>query len=353
MIKVIIQKDDFKSKQWAKNAKKLGVSIIPLSGSPLYTPLKLVETIAVDFKPDYYVVRYLNDYNSLLKTLIRYFSELLSVLICKVFAIRLIWICHNVDKESNENYPRITYLRRNLFKKSSYKIFVTDELLIDKAIEVLSVRNEKVDFVTFGKTDVINAGTGDEIAENFIKKIKQKNKTSKILVTLCAGTPNNEKYLHFSQLPHLIDNAKKNEITIVAIIAGNWDSSVYSDNLLKIYKSYEGIYVFEEFTTFSSSFIKNYIDFYFRGYSDYSVPFTVYEAASHKKPILAINEGFLPNLILQNDLGQVISKNFSDFSFNMFDLQVSEDACETFLQSHNWSLLGIKLKQLHNVKVEE
>ena len=319
---IIIQKDDIKSKKWAEASTFVGLNVVIQKKSAIYAPWFLLKFILGFGKPSGYVIRYLNDYQSFLRTMVRTLSEISLVMICWVFRIKIFWICHNVDKETERYFPSISNFRRKLVSRCCKRILVTDVLLKDKAAQLFPRYHNKIDSISFGEIAGYDTGSGDKESIRFLaqKRDAAVQGGIKFLSVLCAGSPNNPKYLHFSYLIDLIEKAKINGYYIAAIVAGNWDDSERSNRLLNAYKTSPNILVFEKFTTFSSSFIKSNMDFYFRGYDDYSVPFTVYEACALRKPILALESGFLPKMVRHYDIGNVVDRDLRNIDKSLAEL---------------------------------
>jgi len=343
---LIIQKDDIKSKKWRKAAASFGIDVIAQNGSAIRGPLFLFKTVLQAKKPDGYIIRYLNDYPSFSKTIIRTCSEICLLITCWMLQIKLFWICHNVDKETDRNYPSISNFRRKLVSRFCERMFVTDTLLEEKASHIFYKYQNKVDSISFGKIDVRTEGNGDNESVQFLARQKRESlkRGRKFISVLCAGAPNNPKYLHFEYLIEFIDKSKDVGYDIGVVVAGAWDSSERSQNLLTSYKNHSNNLVFEKYTSFSSSFIINNIDCYFRGYDDYSVPFSVYEACSLSKPVLAMDNDFLPTLIRHYKIGQVVDMEFSNIETvleRLLDLDQYE--FETFLKQNNWSVFAKRL----------
>lgn len=346
---IIVQKNDNKSFKWAKAAKESGIELLPQPGSPIKAPLFLLQTALRRGVPAGYVVRYLNDYGSLAKTLLRLFSEMILVALCTVLRIKLFWICHNVDKESSAYYSCISNFRRWMFATVSKRIFVTDPLLVPHAKEYFPAHAHKIEGICFGgiRPDCRADQDRRNQAIAFIDKKKQEAaaEDKKPLVLFCAGSPSNKKYLHFDYMEALLAAGQKSGYRIIAIVAGEFVASERGRRLLQRFRSHPDVCVYETFTRFSPDFIHKYVDFYWRGYDDWSVPFTVYEAATLGKPILALDSGFLPELVRVCKLGCVISVSDLEVgSFPGFLSSVSSGSFEEFLANREWGVLSRKLQ---------
>lgn len=347
-ISVVIQKDDIKSKLWADAARDYSIEIIRQTGSAIFAPFFLLKYIFKYQRPKAYIVRYLNDYPRLLKTIIRTISEIGLVLICKVFKINIFWICHNVDKESSQNFPSISNFRRALIGRASKRIFVTDRLLVSYAENELFRYRGKIESISFGQIDGNTRGNGDQKSKEFLAENRNLAEANnlKFLAVLCAGAPTSKKSLHFSYLVTLIEKGRENGYHIAAIVSGNWDESEHCRTLIESYEHIPSILLFKEYIAFSSAFISSEIDFYFRSYDDYSVPFTIYEACSLGKPILSLNFGFLPQLIDVYRIGGTLNLNFSNIKQLLEKIKDSESFCfPCFLERNRWSSLGLRLSE--------
>lgn len=351
----VIQKDDFKSRMWVQysNPERFEWHIQP--SSAIFSPFFLLKLMISNFLiPDFFVLRYLNDYPSFVKSVLRFLSELILISICLLFRIKIFWICHNIDKETEANFPKLTRWRRNLVFRFANVYFVTDPLLIDSFKEYFNVRSKRVYSATFGeipikilKENKVNQNYAEHLAKNFINNQLLSNLNGdKILVTLCAGTLNGggvDKVIHFDYLPILIKHAKECGFHVIAIIAGNWEENLPEIKKLdKIYSEYSNhILNFKGYTKFSDSFIRDNIDFYFRGYKDISVPFTIYEACSYAKPTIALNTGFLPSLIGHNNIGEIVGLDMASLEQALLEISSNKKYNFTgFLNSHKWGLMS-------------
>jgi len=338
MLKGFIQKDDNKSLNWKESCAP-EVELIPLAGSQILSPLQLLLHMIKNKKtPDFFVFRYLNDYPSALRTILRLISEISVIVFCFIFRIRVFWVCHNVDKESIVNYKFITRIRRWLIIKASDNIFVTSQLLLPFAKRILGTT--KVCAISFGQVNIEKKM--DLEAKNTLLKHQLFNQEGVVRVII-TGSPA-EKSLHFDYVIKLIEAFEGIGKSIVIVVAGEFDNSLRSIKLLGSYRENKAIILFERYTCFSLEFIKNNFDFYFRVYSDYSVPYTVYESSSLRIPVLTMNKGFLPTLINQYNLGYVLNKEFTNLVCAIESCKaIDEKQYQSFLYDHHWGTLGDQL----------
>src|SRR5690625_2909936 len=98
MMYALIQDDDVKSRKLAKEIQ--GIELYIMKGSTNLIPYYMITQIIKRRRlPKALILRYLNDSNSLIKSLLRFITNIISVLLVKILRIKLIWICHNVDRE--------------------------------------------------------------------------------------------------------------------------------------------------------------------------------------------------------------------------------------------------------------
>lgn len=346
---VIIQKGDIKSASWSREAQAFFIEMISQKGSPITAPLFLCCIILKKQNVEGYIFRYLNDYPSLGKTVLRAFAEIATIILCKLFHIKIFWICHNVDRESDTSYPVISNLRRKIVSFFSKKIFVMDELLVSKATEIFPKYAYKIEDISFGILEERLIGNGDTTSSHFLEKqreVAQAN-NKKFLCTLCTGSLSSKKSLHFQYLIELINKASESDVHLCAIVAGNALENL-GQLLVADYRKVPNILVFDKYTTFSFEFIRANVDFYFRSYDDFSVPFTVYEAGTVGKPILAQDFKFLPHMLEHYDLGVVVDKNLEGLPLALNRLSLDNFQFDTFFGLKRWSSLGEKLQVILN-----
>lgn len=337
---------------WSNFSKENGINLIPQKGSPIWAPFFLIfYFFKSQRKPFGYIVRYLNDYPNIFKTISRLLSEFFLICLCKVFNIKLIWICHNVDRESEAYFPLLSRTRRNLFASFSEKIFVTDQLLIEKAKKVFPSNQSKIDFVTFGvitnkSNQIINLHEKEILKLISTKRDLLINSRYDFKVLFCAGMPRSKKSLHFDYLLELIEKAKNNGIYLLAIVSGDFHNSERGEFLLSKFINNKQIFLFDNYTNFSEEFVKKAVDFYWRGYSDFSVPYSVFESATLKKPILALKNGFFNKYIEFYKLGLDIDLKTDNF-IDIFDkLEQNDFLFDEFLVTHSWEVFAKKISRI-------
>ncbi|MBT2600523.1 MULTISPECIES: hypothetical protein [unclassified Oceanobacillus] len=340
----LIQDDDLKSRKWSEEIQ--GIELHTMTGSTNLIPIHIITQILKrKIKPEAVILRYLNDANSFLKTIIRLITNIITLLITKLFGIKLIWICHNVDKESKEYYSYIVNVRRKLVSKFSYKILVTDKYLVKHASRILNVDQSKIDYITFGRPNLNRyITTKDDLHQRITNFIKNNNEDNTI-IGYSIGNPN-LKVIQPFYTNELIKKADENGIKLKIILGGpigdfikKQDFNTYSDLL-----SNPSVLFLDGKINLNELYISKYIDFYWRIYDDYSVPFTIYNAAYLNKPTLTMDKGFLKEMVSSYGLGEVLDSNMSNLENAINEL--SKDRTKEykeFIDTHNWSFGARKL----------
>lgn len=346
----LIQDYDIKTKNLAKEMH--GVELYGMKGSVNKIPIHIFKQILKRKKrPKAIILRYLNDSHSLIKSILRFITNIITVLVTKILGIKLIWICHNVDKESKEYFPFMVRIKRKIVIKLSDKILVTDKLLIKHAARILQVDSSKVDYITFGKPNTNKDISETEEIHQRIIKFTKNNEDKNTLIGFSIGNPN-IKVLQPFYTDELIKKAKQNGINLKIILGGplgdfikKHDLNTYNNIL-----SNPNILFLDGKIKFNEKYISQYVDFYWRVYDDYSVPFTVYNAAYYKKPILTMNKGFLKEMVSEYDLGSVLDSNMSNLKNAIYELKKDRITnFERFIEEHNWS---VGARQLYRAIVE-
>lgn len=320
---ILFQKKDKKFKNWQSALSSLGVQSDAFAKSPLLIPYLLLK-MCFSAKPQVFVFRYLNDYPALIKSLLRLFTDCLTIFICKLFKIRIWWILHNIDKETDEYHPKLTQLRRRYLSKNSEILFVTDRILIPVAEQLYP--NKKIDSISLGylESNIYSLKGNDEKEreiESWLKSIKSKDTNQVIFV---IGTEV-EKAKHFKKIGQLIE-----QLNIIDQ-QNSWYALVIGSQVT----SHPNILNFKENMSIPNSFITDYCDYYYRILDDYSVSYTLYEAAHYHIPIITENIGAIPLFVSNYKTGHIIE----DDNYSRFVEQIRNDNTylfKEFLLENNW-----------------
>lgn len=331
--------------------KKCGVEYnLNFITSPLHFvlfPLYLVRLLFSSNKPDAVIVRYLNDHHRLFYSLIIFISRSATFFISKISGIKLIWFCHNIDKETSEHYPALTKLTRKLLLKFCCKIYVMDRLLVNAAQQQFPDNAHKIDYISFGarynrfrETMKVN---NDNILYDVFEKLS-KTSGEDALVGFCP-TNSGDKYLHIRYAPKLVEEARKYGIKLFIVLIG--DLKGYLEKHARIKETIaneENVILIEEYVSYDAFEMSNYFDFYWRGLEDQSISYSIYEAATVRKPTLALNTGFIGQAVDEYDLGSVIDLPMVDVSEKIHEIKSwDKNKATEFLSDHSWAFSVSKI----------
>lgn len=348
---MLIQKKDFKSLSIAKELEELQVKLIPVDGSPMYMPWYILKCLIKYGRPLGVIYRYLNDYPSTIKTLFRFITELIGIFLALILRTPIIWICHNVDRETEMYHPRITKMRRAIISKISKKILVTDPLLISHASRYFPEYSSKIDFITFGPYSIKQGvNKSNEILDK-IKKFVDKSITKKdmrVMYGFVAGRMT-WKTAQYEKIPRLINEASKCQIDLKVIVIGPIGDELKKKNkeLYNELKHNVNILFIDGYYYLDMPKISKYIDFYWRVYLDFSVPATIYESAYYKKPILTQEKGFLSEAVSAYGLGYIVKDDYSNLSSVLAKVSNwSPVGANNFLKNHTWKIAAEKIYKI-------
>mgnify|MGYP001133971169 CR=1 FL=1 len=354
---ILFQKNDEKARMWSQALHARGVRACGLDGSPIMMPVKLAGVILRHGRPSAFFFRYLNDYPGIIRTLLRAVAELSVLLICKLARIQVCWICHNVDRESVEAYPRITRFRRRVLAASAQKIYVMDALLIPHAQKILHRWSDRLDFLTFGEPEprVLSPRDREQNARvlEFCSACRSAVRPGRrVLIGLCVGNVEGAKYAHFEAVPALIAAASDLGVDLFMVVAGDLErSSAVSRSLLGKLESHPNVLFFPSEFVVDERKLAGQIDFLWRGYRDLSVAYTLYVGAAARLPVLALSMGFVGEAVEFYGLGATVKSDFSDLGAALARLtRWNSDCCTEFLATHSWEIAADRI--LANLKRE-
>jgi len=336
---IVFQQNDKKIEHLINALSSIRIKAKGVSSSMILTPFFTIKMILRGEKPEVYVFRYINDRKSFFFTFLRYFSEILQILICKKFNIKIWWLCHNIDKETKLYHPTINKLRRKAVKKAAIRIFTTNRLLIPKAKEVFP--NKRVDALSFGYMEgkfSESIAENDETDKEIISWINQrKNDKSKFI--FCVGSPA-KKSIHFKHITKFIEVINSNsDYNWYAIVIGN---SVQKTTML---------YNVSHRHFLPSTIISKYADYYYRIIDDYSISYSVFEAVHYRVPIITESYGILPTIVEQYNIGIVVD-NYKVAEKHIINHNITESNFIEFEKENNWKTAANKIKECYEIDVK-
>ncbi|WP_335965913.1 hypothetical protein [Galbibacter sp. PAP.153] len=337
-MKILIQKDDIKSKMWGNELRSMGVSVHTLRGSPINWIFFYMKELSKD-KPSAIIFRYLNDYPEFYKTILRFFSEIITMLLAKLLGTKIIWICHNIDRETDVHYKYISEIRRFLIKKFARTIFVMDSLLVNSAKDQL--KSSSIDFITFGTIE-------KKIDIELINKINQyiRSHSNNTIFGLTIGSIN-YKTIHFKKIPMLIESAKKNGFDLKMIVCGPIENYLnkHESIILEYMKNSENVYFINGYVNLDERLLER-ISFVFKSNLDLSVPLSYYSTVSARIPIIAIDGTFSAKLVSTYKIGTTITEDFSNIQAVFNNINSEKFLFDDFLLNHNWKIGAEKIRDI-------
>jgi glycosyltransferase involved in cell wall biosynthesis len=338
---VIIHKKDIKSKSWQRHNPYTHIKLRGIEGSGILFPFLTFLFILRFGRPRAFIFRYLNDYKSSLKSFLIYLADLLTILLLKALNIKIIWLCHNVDKESVIHYPKINHKRRMLLKKHAHKVFVTDPLLVPHIKDCLQIEENRLDYTVFGEPDTENMD--DDRMLSFLEQLKhfhsQNKSGSKVLFGKCSSDPLPKKQ-HFEKIPELIRQAEKVGYKLFMVVIRpktKWENPLSKETKDFLENDPRVLYI-PGYVPIREKELKAYIDFEFIAYNDLSVPYTLYTASAAGRPIISMDIGFAAEAVAAYKIGFVLQQDFGNLNFILEKLKKQDNQyAEAFLKSHNWA----------------
>lgn len=340
-MRILVEYNDSKSNSWSLAAKAAGIGEIkPHTRSPILTPLAILKSVISRNYIQTYCFRYLNDYPSLLKTVIRLVSEATTILICKFTGIDIIWICHNVDRESIAHYPKIANIRRRLVTTAACKILVTDHLLIPHASATLDVPTDRISMVSFGLSP---AQTGQrptsdaDFAEmiNWVKSRRARNKNTKI--GLWIGEVSQKKVSGLLEILPMVRRAKEQSMSLCFVVIGDTKEALeaFDPDILAGIENSDDVLIIPKHMEVDPAYWSELADFVWKPLDDLSIPLTVYRACEADLPLLTLPNSFLAKYVQHYGVGLGVDATSITELFQYVD-GTSSVAAREFLASRTW-----------------
>ena len=337
---IIFPNNDFKYRGWAKELNLLGFETSANKRSYVFAPFEIARHIFKGRKIKAFVFRYLNDRRSFIKTLFNGCADLIIILLCKILKIKIFWIAHNVDKESNTYHKYTSLFRRRIINRYANKIMVTDPLLIPYAKDS-GLSEEKLDWISFGPPPKKEWDEKNRILLQQIQKFRDRLKTmsgkTNVLLGLCVSS-SLPKFYHFLYAPSFVLNYSSKESCVGLVLIGKLPKGEQFDRARVLLQENENILYIEENFPVNEEELATEIDFIYKSVADISLPYTVYVAAKIGKPIITHDIGFLSKMITEYGLGQVVPITFGGSSSDIIHFLQSwnPEITKKFLSQRSW-----------------
>jgi hypothetical protein len=342
--RILIQSADVKSKLWSEAANRMGIgSLDSVKGSPMKLLPKYLISLLKANRYDAICFRYLNDYPSFLRTTVRALVELVTILVARSFGTKIIWICHNVDKDSETYYPLINRLRRKWLVYFAKNVFVTDKLLIKHARRFLSIDEKKIKSTCFG--EICCSGFSSE-TEACISQIsnwvaEKRVKMDEIKIGLWIGSSKDKVIEGLNDISMLMcglfeREGEQDNIAIVIVGEGWKLFKRYNYDLAVVMESLGSVFIVDEQLNLPTSLWSKYFDFVVKSLDDYSVSFTHYNAISNRLPIVTFNKGFGSEFVHGYNVGVLLDSYDIQSEELKFRIANGSFNFESFLRLNSW-----------------
>lgn len=315
-----------------------GVGVHELKSHPFFHWFEVLRLSVKKRSRPVFVFRYLGDYPDSFRSALRLLSDLLCIVVCFVLGGHVRWIVHNVDRETYMYHPGMLSFRRRIIGWASKKVYVTDQFLLPLAFSTLQSGGGKLGVVTFGVEETIaSPGFSERIAEalkDFIWVRQQKP-----LIGLCASAVA-DKCHHFFMIESLLDALNAESLQVVMVVVCN-TRGVKSRQFRQLFSRLgerEDVILFPDGGAVYENHLKGKIDFIYRSLSDQSVPYTLYNAAASRIPVLTHDVGLTATIVRNCGIGVVWedldTKSRLDLESALGDCE--EHRFEEFLTERTW-----------------
>ncbi|MFY0593582.1 hypothetical protein [Roseivirga sp.] len=358
-MKYLIRGNDFKARQWAKNAPNSDIHWI--NGARLLFGFKVIaQSWRLKSKSVIVVQRYLNDYPSYWKSFMLVVTDLVYLSYLKMRGIELWWLCHNIDQESEVNHSKFIRWRRHLALSSAKKILVTDPFFIKYASLLFRKYKVPIDAVCFGdysnQMDIhaSNLKVTKPLSEplsfksigfsDLLKLLKEQRNSSEFIGYCGGGVLPKKKYLE--SVPELIEKSAEEGITLKLLVLSNLSEKKNPRLYRYLLKSPHVIFI-NSLMDLDLHAIAPYVDFYWTGYDDISMPFSIHAANTTGVPSISLNVGIIPLLLRHYQIGFTLAKDLSNLKETLLILKRYDFKHMEFLKQHEWNSFE-KLLQKNN-----
>jgi len=340
-VKIFFVGSDAKATKLVRALEESGVQAEALASLPFLAWRKFVR--GCGRRGDVVVVRYLNDNASFLVTVAKPFGDLLSILVLRLRGLRVFWICHNVDRETESFWPLVSNIRRWLWSSAAERILVTDVSLMPAAQVLLRKARDKLVPMSVGLLSKRRRFEKPELenqARTFLRA--EDGKPGRPLRILCAGV-SGPKYLHFDLLPQLEAVLRETgwapRIVVITRFqkGGTWSRGKHYDDFIAWCERTPTVMLIRRFIDIDEREWAPDVDLIWRAMGDYSFLFTLLNACRAHIPILSYQSGLVGDLVEREGIGASIAWDFSNVDDAVRRaLNVDMRDLDAFLARRSW-----------------
>lgn len=325
---------------------------LPRRQSPRRFLQSLVVRLLRGNAPDALLVRYLNSPTPLPRALSWWLFTSATVVAARMAGVKVLWLVHNVDRETIQPYAALTRSLRWIVSRMSSSVLVTDPLLVDVAKSLLPAVRCKLDWITFGERttsldrllDDIEDDETDEVVA-LAQQVRQQHPGA--LIGFCP-TSAGDKFVHLRLAPDLVTACFEAGCPVHLLIVGPLEDYLRSNGAPLANAVANGnIHLVPRRIRYDPRRVGGHVDFYWRSLSDQSVSYTLYEAASVGLPVLTMKCGFLGTAVPAYRLGACLEMDFSNLRECLERLRGwQRENASVFLRTHSWSVAAARLSRL-------
>lgn len=312
-----IQNHDKKAECWAHYF----VGDVVLFSTPFEWLLSLLRIRRCDLM----IFRYQNSHRRLSVSLF-YVVILAAVLIyARLLRAEIVWINHNVERETSDNYRLLSNLRRCLLLKLSHRVLVLDELFIPY------VRHHSVSSISFGRKD-----WGSISKTNQDKTHQFSQRYGLVILLLGQDKSRAKKYATFENLCGLARLLHGHQLDVGFVTIG-------MDANRELPPDVERHVLRIQEPSLAEAGIAEYVDCVYKANLDLSMPYTIYAAASAGLPMLVEGNSPIWPMIQRENLGMRVSDLIRE---RVIDKE--SFSFKSFLEKNSWQTLAATLGRLRH-----
>lgn len=323
---------------WSRSLFKYGVNSVPISKDRTVLLFTVLWYWITGHTPQALIFRYLNDYESLFKTLVQLTLEVVIVYFCKITGIEMLWICHNIKASSVKNHKRIVQYRKRLMLRSCEKVLFTHKCFVEVGCRNLRIDRNRADWTCFGKLDMASG----RLDQNVIRALSF-TRTVYDSRSACIGIwPGHLEEKNLTSF-RLAINLSKCERRIAILVVGDLD---YLDKSTKRrISSMTNVLLIDDFVNLHDRLLEN-VDFFVKGTNDLSIPLTLFHAMSAEKPLVVPSSSYLSKIVNSYNIGASTSASDPECK-KVLNLVRNWDASNSknFLETYSWEVGAKKISE--------
>ena len=328
--------EDFKSAGWSDELRQLGAEGMSLGDGYGRRLRCLLPGFWRRRCADVYVFRYLNDWPSLPRSIALLGRDAFTLFVCWVTGVRVLWIMHNVDRETRAWHPGISRLRRAMVARFARRVLVADPWLQEAAL-ARGIPRERLGWICFGAPQWPGVDARNEALARQIRDFRTRlTQRARRVVLGLAVSDDARKKTHYLNAPDTV-GALEDGTVVAMLLIGRYPQGEEFERARTRAHENEYLQVLDETIAVNERFLAPLFDFFYRSMNDLSVPFTAYVASSLEKPLITRAQGALGRIVEREQLGGVLREQdpVPPQIVAIVD-QFRADGCQRFLDRRSW-----------------